>query len=64
MAAGAVQESAVLITEDNILKKDAQKYLECETPSEALKRLYLGIRINGPLSFFKIPQAAILSHTS
>jgi predicted nucleic acid-binding protein len=36
---GATQESAVLVTEDNILKKDAKKYLECETPSEALKRL-------------------------
>ena len=37
--AGAVQESAVLVTEDNALKKDAKKYLECETPTEALKRL-------------------------
>ncbi len=37
--AGAAQESAVLVTEDNALKKDAKKYLECETPSEALKRL-------------------------
>ncbi len=37
--AGAAQESADLVTEDNALKKDAKKYLECETPSEALKRL-------------------------
>jgi predicted nucleic acid-binding protein len=37
--AGAVQESAVLVTEDNALKNDAKKYLECEVPSEALKRL-------------------------
>ncbi len=37
--AGAVQESAVLVTEDNALRKDAKKYLECETPSETLKRL-------------------------
>ncbi len=37
--AGAVQESAVLVTEDNALKNDSKKYLECDTPSEALKRL-------------------------
>ncbi len=37
--AGAAQESAVLVTEDNALKKDAKKYLECQTPSEALKRI-------------------------
>lgn len=42
--AGAVQESAVLVTEDNALKKDAKKYLECETPSEVLKMLNCGIR--------------------
>jgi predicted nucleic acid-binding protein len=36
---GAVQESAILITEDNALKIDAKKYLECVNPSEALKRL-------------------------
>ena len=39
--AGAVQESAVLVTEDNAFKNDANKYLGCETPSEALKRLSL-----------------------
>ena len=37
--AGAVQESAVLVTEDNALKNDANKYLVCETPSDALKKL-------------------------
>jgi hypothetical protein len=37
--AGAVQESAILVTEDNALKNDAKKYLECVNPSEALKRL-------------------------
>jgi predicted nucleic acid-binding protein len=37
--AGAVQESAILITEDNALKNDAKKYLECVNPSEALKRM-------------------------
>jgi predicted nucleic acid-binding protein len=37
--AGAVQELAVLVTEDNTFKNDAKKYLVCETPSETLKRL-------------------------
>jgi predicted nucleic acid-binding protein len=37
--AGAVQESAILVTEDNALKNDAKKYLECVDPSESLKRL-------------------------
>ena len=37
--AGAVQESAILVTEDNPLKIDAKKYLVCVNPSEALKRL-------------------------
>jgi predicted nucleic acid-binding protein len=37
--AGAVQESAVLITEDKALKNDVKKYLDCANPSEALKRL-------------------------
>lgn len=37
--AGAVQESAILVTEDNRLKDDAKKYLECVKPSQALKRL-------------------------
>jgi len=37
--AGALQESAILVTEDNLLKKDAKKYLECVNPSEALKCL-------------------------
>lgn len=36
---GAMQESAILVTEDNPLKKDAKKYIECVDPSEALKRL-------------------------
>ena len=37
--AGAVQELAVLVTEDNALKADSRKYLDCVNPSEALKRL-------------------------
>ena len=37
--AGAVQESAILVTEDNPLKNDAKKYLECIDPSEALKSM-------------------------
>lgn len=37
--AGAVHESAVLVTEDSFLKEDAEKYIECATPSEALKKL-------------------------
>ncbi len=37
--AGAMQESAILVTEDIALKNDAKKYLECANPSEALKRL-------------------------
>ena len=37
--AGTVQESAILVTEDNALKNDAKEYLECVNPSEALKRL-------------------------
>jgi predicted nucleic acid-binding protein len=37
--AGAVQESAILVTEDNPLKNDAKTYLECVNPSEALKKL-------------------------
>ncbi len=39
--AGAVQESAVLVTEDAVLKDDAKKYIESATPSEALKRISL-----------------------
>jgi|GEM_PF-4080182 len=37
--AGAMQESAILVTEDNALKNDAKKFLECLNPSEALKKL-------------------------
>jgi len=37
--AAAVQDSAILVTEDNALKNDAKEYLECVNPSEALKRL-------------------------
>jgi predicted nucleic acid-binding protein len=37
--AGAVEESAILVTEDNALKNDTKKYLECVNPSEALKKL-------------------------
>ncbi len=37
--AGASHESAVLVTEDSVLKEDAEKYIECATPSEALKKL-------------------------
>ena len=39
--AGAVQESAVLVTEDNALKNDAKKYIESAAPSEALKMISL-----------------------
>lgn len=39
--AGAVQESAVLVTEDNALKNDAKKYIESAAPSEALKKISL-----------------------
>jgi predicted nucleic acid-binding protein len=37
--AGDVQESAILVTEDNALIIDAKKYLECVNPSEAFKKL-------------------------
>jgi predicted nucleic acid-binding protein len=37
--AGAMHESAVLVTEDALLKADAKKYIESATPSEALKKL-------------------------
>jgi len=37
--AGAVNESAVLVTEDALLKIDAQKYIATVSPSEALKKL-------------------------
>jgi predicted nucleic acid-binding protein len=37
--AGAVQESAILVTEDNALRNDAKKYIECVDPYESLKRL-------------------------
>ncbi|MBU4374212.1 MAG: PIN domain-containing protein [Euryarchaeota archaeon] len=37
--AGASHESAVLVTEDSVLKEDAEKYIECATPSDALKKL-------------------------
>ncbi len=39
--AGAVQESAVLVTEDAVLKDDAKKYIESVSPSEALKKISL-----------------------
>jgi len=37
--AGSVNELAVLVTEDALLKIDAQKYIETVSPSEALKKL-------------------------
>lgn len=37
--AGAVYESAILVTEDSALKEDAEKYIECAAPSDALKKL-------------------------
>ncbi len=37
--AGAMHESAVLVTEDALLKADAKKYIESVTPSEALKKI-------------------------
>ena len=37
--AGAVHESAVLVTEDGALRVDAKGYIESSTPSEALKKL-------------------------
>ncbi len=39
--AGAVQESAVLVTEDTVLKDDAKKYIESAAPLEALKKISL-----------------------
>ncbi len=39
--AGAVRESAVLVTEDAVLKDDAKKYIESVSPSEALKKISL-----------------------
>ncbi len=39
--AGALQESAVLVTEDTLLKDDAKKYIESAAPSEALKKISL-----------------------
>ncbi len=39
--AGAVQESAVLVTEDALLKDDAKKYIESVNPSESLKKISL-----------------------
>lgn len=37
--AGSVNESAVLVTEDALLKIDTKKYIETVSPSEALKKL-------------------------
>ena len=37
--AGSVNELAVLVTEDALLKIDSQKYIETVSPSEALKKL-------------------------
>jgi predicted nucleic acid-binding protein len=37
--AGAVHESAVLVTEDSALRDDAKGYVESVTPGEALKKL-------------------------
>ena len=37
--AGAVEESAILVTEDNLLRKDAMEYIESVTPEEALRKL-------------------------
>lgn len=37
--AGAVHESAFLVTEDSVLREDVKKYIECGTPGDALKKL-------------------------
>ncbi|NJD77036.1 MAG: hypothetical protein FIB08_08065 [Candidatus Methanoperedens sp.] len=37
--AAAVNESAILVIEDSMLTEDAQKYIECVTPKDALKKL-------------------------
>lgn len=37
--AGAVDEKAVLVTEDGVLRDDATGYIESATPKEALKKL-------------------------
>lgn len=37
--AGAVHESAVLVTEDGLLRDGAKEYIESLTPGEALKKL-------------------------
>ncbi|VVB88950.1 Uncharacterised protein [uncultured archaeon] len=37
--AGAVLDSAFLVTEDNLLAEDAKKYIESGTPGEALKKI-------------------------
>ncbi|VVB85990.1 Uncharacterised protein [uncultured archaeon] len=37
--AGAVKESAVLVTEDNLLKDDSKGYAESVTPEEALRKI-------------------------
>jgi len=37
--AGAVQESAVLVTEDGLLKNDSKGYVESVTPEEALRKI-------------------------
>ncbi len=37
--AGAVHESAVLVTEDGLLKDDSKGYVESVTPEEALQKI-------------------------
>ncbi len=37
--AAAVNESAILVTEDSMLAEDARKYIECAIPKDALKKL-------------------------
>ncbi|HEY9204457.1 MAG TPA: PIN domain-containing protein [Candidatus Methanoperedens sp.] len=37
--AAAINESAILVTEDSMLAEDTQKYIECVTPKDALKKL-------------------------
>ena len=37
--AAAVNESAILVTEDSMLAEDARKYIECAIPKDALKKI-------------------------
>ncbi len=37
--AAAVNESAILVTEDSMLAEDARRYIECAIPKDALKKI-------------------------